>query len=143
MSNEYGEKLDTMHKIIEEALPKGEERHVFYSAYKASKKTNLPVNNLNKIAIQGKAIIVQEYEEFWDRFASTSEDFSGNETVHNAGSQFQSSVLENPTWLDLAVVANKMIQVTHDYHHQFLENVTLLADEKIDGVQVYEFWMGS
>ncbi len=143
MSNEYGERLDNMHKIVEAALPEGEDRHVFYSAYNTSKKTNLPVNNLNDIAIQGKAIIVQEYDEFWDRHASASEDFSGTKTVHNAGSQFQSSVLENPTWLDLTVVANKMIQVTHDYHHQFLESVSLLKDQKIDGVQVYEFWMGS
>lgn len=54
---------------------------------------------------------------------------------------YQSEIIDNPTWLDLCVFANDMIQITGDYHHVFLEGVENKGQEGNTGI--YEFVMGS
>jgi len=121
----YGEQLDKMEKMVKDALPVGEQAYVCYSAYKTSKATDNPLNNLKQVAIRGKVIMQQNHDEFW-----------------GGGSKYTSEVMENPTWLDISVAANKMIPTTGDYHHSFLEAV-YPAKKKIEGVKVYNFSMGS
>ena len=122
----YCEQLDKMEKMVKDALPEGERAYVCYSAYKTSKTTGNPLNNLKQVAISGKVIMHQNRDDF---------GFGG-------GSKYTSEVLENPTWLDISVAANKMIPITGDYHHSFLEAV-YPAKKRIDGVKVYSFSMGS
>jgi len=124
--SEYGQKLDEMSDAIHAALPEGEKMYVSYSAYKTSKTTDNPLNNLKQVAVSGKVMVIQEHDEFWGE-----------------GKTYQSKVLENPTWLDLAVVANEMIQVTGDYHHIFLEAVAPRKTKTPRGVKIYKFVMGS
>jgi len=100
---EYAEKWDKMNETIDKALPEGEKSYVLYSAYETD-EDGMPVNNLDQVAIEGKAIFVSDYDPFWGE-----------------GTAYQSEIMENPTWLDIAVAANKMIQVTGDYHHIFLD----------------------
>ncbi len=129
MSNEYGKKTNAMNAVVSSALPEDEKMYVYYSAYKTSNVTGDPLNNLNTVAIRGKVILEQEYDDC---------------------KSYRSEVVENPTWLDIAVLANKMIITTQDFHY-FLEGVNPVTvgginkrkQKKIDGVKVYTFSMGS
>ena len=56
MSDEYGDKLGEMERMIDGALPPGEKSIVFYSAYETSKATDNPLNNLKRVAIRGKVV---------------------------------------------------------------------------------------
>jgi hypothetical protein len=127
MSDEYGDKLNEMEAMVVDALPAGEKSMVFYSAYKTSKATDNPLNNLKQIAIRGKVVMVQAADDFWGDEKSEA---------------YKSDVLDNPTWLDIAVRANKMIHTVRDAHHIFLEGV-YPTGKKVDGVKTYEFSMGS
>jgi len=117
---------DVMNDMVKDALPDGEKMYVYYSAYKFSKTTDEPLNNLKQVAVRGKVMFIQDHDEFWGE-----------------GETYQSPVMENPTWLDLAVAANKMIQTVGDYHHIFLEAVVPRKTKPLNGVKVYDFWMGS
>jgi hypothetical protein len=121
--DEYGKRINAIHEKIQESLGTDVERLVYYSAYKT--KNDLPVNNINTVAFKGKAILVAKHDDFW-----------------GDGSDYESDVVKNPTWLQIAVLANAMIQTTGDFHHQFLEGVHRTKETK-DGVAVFEFAMGS
>ena len=144
---------DTIELKVENAIRASGRRKVFvyYSAYPTDKDDN-PIDNLDKIAIQGKAILL-----------AARDDFYGGKRSKN----YRSPVVENPTWLQIAVLANDMIRTVRDSHHCFLENVEKLAmtsretlaflksfgehfhDEIREAVsrdpdlQLYEFVMGS
>lgn len=98
---------------------------ISYSAYE--EKDNLPQDNLDEIALQGKAIFCQDADVF----------YGGDQS-----SPFKSKVVENPTWLDVCLLANEMILTTNDRHHVFLEAIKKTR-KTIDGIPVYKFSMGS
>ena len=123
--NKYGEKLGEIEKQIEKALGDDVKRFVNYSAYKTD-KDRIPINNLDEIAFEGKIRFREKRDPLWS-------------SQH--GADFESQVLINPTWLDLAVVANKMIETVRDFHHVFLELIEIKGEE--DGVTIAEFGMGS
>jgi len=56
-------------------------------------------------------------------------------------SDYESPVVENPTWLDIAAMFNKAIHQTGDFHHCFLEGV-FRTDDIQNGVPVYRFSTG-
>ena len=126
-------KHNEMHAAIAATLPEGKKLHLFYSAYNTDDNGD-PINNLADVAINGKVILTQSHDSFWGE-----------------GKPYQSDVIENPTWLDLAVLANDMIEVAGDYHHIFFENVypckvagiNTYEPKVVDGVQFYELVMGS
>lgn len=97
---------------------------VHYSAYRRDNQTGKLVNNLHETPIQGKA-----------KFVETGDGFFGT------GESYESEVVVNPTWKMIALLADDMIQATGDRHHAFLEGIEKKGEE--DGVQVYEFIMGS
>lgn len=119
---------NVMNDTVKDALPAGENMYVYYSAYKFSKTTDEPLNNLKQVAVRGKVMFIQEHD---------GDDFWGK------GETYQSPVVENPTWLDVAVLSNKMIQTVGDHHHIFLEGVSSRGTKTPNGVKVYEFDMGS
>ncbi len=90
-------------------------------------ENDMPIDNLDEVAIKGKAIIVAQPDDF----------FGGKESK-----LYQSPVLENPTWLELTVIANQSIHSTLDEHHVFFEGIDK-EPKKIKGVQVYSLVMGS
>lgn len=110
---------------------------VYYSAYE-SDSSGLPIDNLDDVAITGKVKFIDQADPFWGT----------NKT-------YESEVVENPTWLDIACMADNMIRVTGDTHHQFLEkvcpekvvylegNYTQKKDKIVDGVSIFRFIMGS
>jgi len=122
-----------------DVTPKGEIRpgtgveeyyiHVIYSALEDDYR-----NNLNEIAIEGRVQFKTPYSEF---FGGKSEE---------ARTDYESEILENPTWLELSLLANDMINCTGDQHHVFLEDVhktdIFTLDDK-SFVLIYNFSMGS
>lgn len=118
---EYGKRLDAIRARIAERL--GEKPAVFFSTYKKD-ADDLPLDNLDEIAIQGRVQFHADRDPFW-----------GNDRPYT------SPIVESPTWLDVAVLANEMIKTTGDYHHQFLEGVYVTGEE--DGVRLARFSMGS
>ena len=94
-----------------------------YSMYELD-ADGLPVDNLDKVAVEGRCRLVQKHEPFFGK-----------------GADYASEELVSPTWARIFVLANDMIQKTGDAHHGFLEGVTVLREE--DGVKVVEFEMGS
>jgi hypothetical protein len=107
--------------------------HVVFSAY-----NELPGDNLQEVAFAGRGIVVEDADEFW----------GGSE-----GELFFSDILTDPTWLELCVVAERMIRTVNDKHHIYLEAVSVIprpdlqilaeADDPDGDVRGYRFFMGS
>lgn len=98
---------------------------VCYSAYK-SDDNDVPIDNLDEIAVTGKVVLVSGPNEYYGGPKSKA---------------YRSGVIENPTWLMVAVEANAMIREVRDTHHCFLEG---LEHEGTEGdVNVFSFSMGS
>ncbi len=107
--------MDFCHQVINEkvkSLDNKKDTRVVYSIYEC---------NFNEVAVEGDVIFKYNY---W-----TSE------------ADFESKKVTNPTWLDVAVLANDMLVKTGDYH-VFFEGV-YKTKEVIDGCYVYTFIMGS
>lgn len=121
-------KHEEMSNLIDAAIEQaGHPRtYVIYSAWPGTFED--PVNNLNEVAAEGRVRFVQSHDEFWG--GSDGRDYTSNE------------VLINPTWLTVARLANDMIMTTLDDHHVFLEGIEYVRTDP-DGVDVYEFLMGS
>lgn len=94
--------------------------YVVYSAYKEDGSGKY-INNLNEVAIEGKVRFLQYADEYWGE---------------GRGGDFTCTI-KDPTWLELCIAADDMIQKTQDFHHVFLEGVY----QRKDGT--YEFIMGS
>lgn len=120
----YGKVLSKIRERIDEKL--GSSRYVAYSAYEIDEEKDIPVDNLDKIAVEGKVKFVNERDEFW----------GGQESK-----DWESEILINPTWLDVCVLANEMIQTTKDFHHVFLEGINVLKRE--EDLNIAELMMGS
>ena len=98
------------------------ECEVTYSVY-GDDANGLPVDNLDEVAVRGRVQFVDDFG-LW-----------------HSGEPYVSPIVSNPTWLEVAVLANEMIKVTGDYHHIFLEGITV---RHTDGdVKIMEFSMGS
>lgn len=117
----YNDRLDTMQSKVDAAIRMpGRERKekfvnalkqqtesvVIYSAYN-TKEDDLPVDNLDDIAFTGTFIVVGDYDKFWDH--------------NNTGRAYESGPVTDPTWLELAVMANDCIHAVNDSHHIFFE----------------------
>lgn len=108
----------------------GQRVRVRYSAYR-SDANDIPRNNLKRVAARGRVIITSQRSQFY-----------GGEHSKN----YQSDVVENPTWLDVALLANEAIGVTRDRTHCFLEGLKRMDDPhnpRDDDVKVYRLVMGS
>lgn len=109
---QWNKYMDASRKIdarVEEAVTGSGQQHVWvdYSAY-GTDDEDVPLDNLDAVAIPGKCIVYHEATEFYG--GRKSQDYV-------------SEVLDSPTWLRLCVEANRMIGVTRDKHHVFLEGV--------------------
>jgi hypothetical protein len=126
----YQEGMKKIQDKIENACKaKGHEKiDVRYAACEFD-EWDIPIDNLNDIPLEGKV----KFNDQGDFF-----DFRGDESIYEA---FESEVIDSPTWLDIAVVANAMIQKTNDRHHKYLEMITDIHDE--DGVMIATLNMGS
>ena len=112
---------DTAHAQIEEALPAGERRVVFYSVVG---------KRLDEIAVKGRVRMIERVDAFW--------------TADETARDYRSEILVDPTWLDISIAANYMINTVRDFHHIFLENIREVGGDLEDAQTVmYDFIMGS
>ncbi len=95
--------------------------YVTYSAYETA--DDIPIDNLDEVAFVGKIQFTEGFSR-WNRHT------------------WKSQILENPTWLDLCVVANDKIKRTQDRHHVFLEGFSIHGVD-FDGVTLASLSMGS
>lgn len=117
----FQQRLGEIEERAAESLPSGS--LVVYSAFELD-ASGLPVDNLDKVAVEGRCVFMQEHDPFFGK-----------------GKHFVSGEFTSPTWLQLCWVANEMIHVTGDQHHVFLEGVHLLKEE--NGVKYFDLEMGS
>ena len=102
----------------------GEETAARFSNYKRT-RAGLPIDNLDAVAIRGRAIIVAEADSVW----------GGDDSQ-----PYQSEVLEKPTWLELCGVLHEQIQSTKDIQHVHLEGVERTGGfSTIDGKRVSKY----
>lgn len=121
---EYDRRIDAIEERVQAAIAvQGEATPclVAYSAY-GNDENDLPVDNLDHVAVHGMC-----------RFRHTA--------THAEGSDYLSAIVNSPTWLDVALLANEMLRVTGDVDHYFFEGVCEQGSE--DGVAMYAFQMGS
>ena len=109
--------------------------YVSYSAYEDY------TDNLDEVAVEGRVQFIEEID--------TPNEIGmvmGN-VPYDTRKNYISPVMENPTWLEVALLANDMINETGDNHHIFLEAIypddtKFTLDEK-SFVKFYRFAMGS
>ena len=92
--------------------------YVVYSGFKKDKK-GIPINNIDDVAVNGTIKIYKKHDPFWGK-----------------GTNYESESIKNPTWLDIAKLANDMIKTTGDKQHIFLEGIRKHKNK-------YYFIMGS
>lgn len=91
-------------------------------------------DNLDEVAVEGRIKIKTKHDDFFGGMAVESRQ------------NYESEILENPTWLDLCLCANDMINCTGDNHHIFLEAVYKTGSFTLDDksfILLYDFSMGS
>lgn len=84
----------------------------------------LPVDNLDEVAVHGTVVFVAKHDAFWGE-----------------GADYRSDPIQDPTWWDVLLLADKMIAQTGDDHHIFLEGIQ--EGEQVNGVRICTFEMGS
>lgn len=100
----FNEIQDSVEKAIKED---GQEILLKYSAYEWD-ENDLPINNLKEVPIKGKVVFLSEEEDF------------------------KSEIYESPTWLEIAVIANKMCLETECRFNVFLEELQVYENmEKV------------
>lgn len=100
-------------------LEKVEAPRVVYDAFPLG-SDGLPVDNLDRRAFEGRCRVEAQLEE-------------------RGG--YHSHVLENPSWLELSVVADQLLKATGEREQVFLEGLTALRVD--DDVTVLELTFGS
>ena len=102
---------------------------VIYSAWDSGEYRN----NLHDVAVHGHIQFVHHVSEFWCGV--------------DGGVTYVSEVVIDPTWLDLCLLANDMMNITGDKHHCYLEAISRNKDKfSVDSsafVEIYKFSMGS
>ena len=144
LSKAYQEAMDKINKRIDEAIKAdGQEKPlVIYSAYEYDEFDN-PVDNLDDVPVNGKIVLVDS-GDFWD----WKHEMDGTENPYKP---FRSKIMDSPTWLEIAVEANKMIHTTYNANHCYLEDIREPNDDEEikpippidDDVYVFVFVMGS
>lgn len=113
----YQEIIEQIDNKVNTAIEKlHEEKSVVYSAYEEDNWGN-PIDNLDDIPFKGKIQFVDEDEDF------------------------RSEIFDSPTWLQIAIVANQMINKTRNFHHRHFEDFDVFCNK--DGIAIAKLIMGS
>lgn len=112
---------EAIQKRVEQSI--GSACVVQFAAYRMDAR-EMPIDNLDETAVVGSVQIVQDHDPFWGK-----------------GQDYRSATLADPTWMEVAAIADEMIGVTGDKQHCYLEGFTRLRNE--NGIEVLELDMGS
>jgi hypothetical protein len=77
---------------------------------------------ITEIVIQGKIKVLQDYNEYRDY------------SPFKSGRDYESEVLENPSWADLISIANEIIETTKDTAHIKVKGIEVL--QKLDDIKL-------
>lgn len=98
-------------------------------------------DNLDQVAVEGKVQFIEECA------GHNEMGFAFGNIPYDTRKRYVSPVMENPTWLEVALLANDMINCTGDNHHIYLEDIRpsekLFSIDKDSFVKIYRFSMGS
>lgn len=105
----YQLRIEEIDHQVEEAIKNDGQNivHVSFAAYDSDEWDN-PINNLNEIPLKGKVKLVYKT------------DPSQKPNI------YISKVLKNPSWLDICVVANKLILISNEHiptKREYLESL--------------------
>jgi len=130
VADEYQQRFNAIQARVAAAIAASGTPHhgLEFSAY-AFDDEDLPVDNLDEVAIAGECRIAQPHDFFEGYWGAGGQDF-------------ESEVLRDPTWLQLCVVANRMMDVVKDTHHCYLEGVSP-EETPGPGCPRFSFEMGS
>lgn len=104
----YSQTINAMQTRVEKAIYDSQmECHLSYLAFSFD-ENGLPIDNLDDMPIGGNVCFCQE---------------CSNGTVQN----YSSKVMQNPTWLEIAVLANQMIKAT-DGQRKYLKGVEIVPE---------------
>jgi len=117
ISKSFQVAMNEIDDIIDSAIKAdGRKKEVIYSG--ESDEYDIPINNLSEVILKGKVKFM------------------------NSDKTFESEIIENPTWLDVVVIANRMIIETEDYHHIYFESLYDIYQDD-NGVLIATLSMGS
>ena len=97
---------------------------VYFSAYKLD-SDKVPIDNLDDVPIPGRVVVRGARDR--RRGGQLSKDY-------------ESPIMESPTWLDLCVIAHDQIVATRDRVHRYLENVEVVGNTA--DIQIAVFRLG-
>ena len=117
--DKYSENQDMVDSRLDADRP-GSEKRIIYSVFD---KGDDAYRDINALAHNGKVKFIM----------SQSDD----------GRMHESHIVENPTWLDVCVLANDMMGITGDYHHRYLEDIEPVDTANDDDITRMRFVMGS
>ena len=109
-----GERMDSMHATIEAKLPPGASRRV--ECLRPSSKS-FPTYNLHEVAVKGTVVFQV------DAVAELPPSYS--------------EVVESPTFLDVAVIANAAFAGAPPYINPYFDGVLRTSNTRADGVPIY------
>ena len=136
---------------------RGQGAVVQFSAF----SSKAPTDNLDEVAVRGRVKFQTAYDPFWERISredcgTLDDPKPGFRIIHGVappdvradptpGHDYASEVIEDPTWLDVAVLADDMIRTVKDYHHVHLEAVRpgCASGDPEGPYTIYTFSMGS
>lgn len=133
LSKAYQEVINNMDKKITDAVKDDGQEKVFvqYSAYLFD-EYDIPIDNLDEVPEKGMVRFIDGGDKFgWKH------DMDGTENPYNP---FESVIMDSPTWLEIAVEANRMINTTYNSNHCYLEDIEWVKD---DDIMIFRFIMGS
>jgi hypothetical protein len=113
-SKAYASACDAIQNRVKHRI--GRNCVVVFHAYKLN-ADRLPIDNLDEVPVSGKLLIR-----------------SGRRRRAAQSIEFESPVVENPSWLELCVIANNQLIATRDRKHRYLEQIDVVGS--IDEIQV-------
>ena len=111
INKKYTHHRDNMYDLLSEYLDKRLKEkikgkvYVSYSNFGKDKK-GIPINNIDNIAVNGTIKIYKKHDPYCEK-----------------STDYESEPIKNPTWLDIAKLANNMIKITGNKQHIFLEGI--------------------
>jgi hypothetical protein len=84
------------------------------------------VDDLNLVAVTGRCIFTYPYLDL-DKWSP---------------GLYRSGVMENPTFLDISVIADEAVHTSQDFHHHFAEGFSPNG-YSAEGIPIYELYFGS
>jgi len=115
--------FDLLNDYYDKRLKEVNVKYVKHSVFEFDNKGML-INNIDNIVINDTIKFYTEYK-----------------TAKGKTIIYESKYIKNPTWLDIAILANDMIKLTGNKHHIFLEGI--VKNKKFLFKKYYNFIMGS